>query len=101
VALAATGDVEFILTNMPGRQPQVWLTEFGESALKFEALFWVSRSGVRRPHRVRCAYMWALETRLREAGIVIPYPQRDLHIRSDSRFAASTPTTPTGLEPAD
>jgi small-conductance mechanosensitive channel len=84
VALEATGDVEFILTEMPGRHPQVRLSNLGDSALEFEALFWVSRSGVRRPHRVRCDYLWALETRLTAAGIEIPYPQRDLHIRTDS-----------------
>jgi small-conductance mechanosensitive channel len=97
VALAACEDVEFILTQMPGRNPQVWLVNFGDSALEFEALFWVSRSGVRRPHRVRCAYLWALETRLRDAGIEIPFTQRDLHIRSDSRL---TSPRPTGLETA-
>ena len=43
---------------------------------------WVNRSGVQRPGRARAAYMWELETGLSEAGIEIPFPQRDLHIRS-------------------
>ena len=29
-------------------------------------------------------YMWEIETALSEAGIEIPFPQRDLHIKSDS-----------------
>ena len=36
----------------------------------------------RRPTRTRAAYLWALETKLREYGIEIPFPQRDLHLRS-------------------
>ena len=91
VALAAAGDVEFALTHMPDRQPQVRLYNFGDSALEFDMLLWVSRAGVRRPHRVRCDFLWHLETRLTEAGIEIPFPQRDIHLRSDAR--------PSGLEP--
>ncbi|WP_191621238.1 mechanosensitive ion channel domain-containing protein [Marinihelvus fidelis] len=85
IAMAAAEDVEFVLTNMPGRRPQLRLFNFGDSALEFQMLLWVSRAGVRRPHRIRCEFLWALETRLREAGIEIPFPQRDLHVRSDFR----------------
>lgn len=84
-ALAAAAEVEFVLNNMPRRQPEVRLYNFGDSALEFEMMLWVSRAGVRRPHRIRCDFLWHLETRLREAGIEIPFPQRDLHLRSDFR----------------
>ena len=79
--------MEFIILNMPGREPQVRLVNFGDSLLDFELLAWVSRQGVRRPHRVRASFLWALEMRLGEAGIEIPFPQRDLHIKSDSSGA--------------
>lgn len=82
VALAAAQEMEFIILNMPGREPQVRLVNFGDSSLDFELLAWVSRQGVRRPHRVRASFLWALETGLNEAGIEIPFPQRDLHIKS-------------------
>jgi small-conductance mechanosensitive channel len=82
VAMAAAGDVEYVLNNVPGRRPQLRLYNFGDSALEFQMLLWVSRAGVRRPHRIRCHFLWALETRLVEAGIEIPFPQRDLHLRS-------------------
>jgi len=45
-------------------------------------LVWVNRQGARRPTRTRSAYLWALETKLAEHGIEIPFPQRDLHLRS-------------------
>ncbi|NND45391.1 MAG: mechanosensitive ion channel [Xanthomonadales bacterium] len=80
-ALAAAEEMEFIVLNMRGREPQVRLVNFGDSALEFQLLAWCSRQGVRRPHRVRSSFLWALETKLREAGIEIPFPQRDLHIK--------------------
>ncbi|MFT5139607.1 MAG: potassium efflux system protein [Rhodothermales bacterium] len=81
-ALEAVAETEFILMNMPSREPQVRLVNFGDSSLDFELLAWVSRSGIRRPHRVRSSFLWALETKLTEHGIEIPFPQRDLHLRS-------------------
>ena len=81
-ALEATADVQFTLTNMKGREPDVWLIEFGDSSLNFMLLVWVNRQGARRPTRTRAAYLWALESKLREYGIEIPFPQRDLHVRS-------------------
>jgi potassium efflux system protein len=81
-ALDAAAEVEYILQHTPGREAQVWLTNFGDSSLDFELLAWVSKAGVRRPQRTRAQFLWALETRLSERGIEIPFPQRDLHLRS-------------------
>ena len=93
VALEAAKEVDFALTNMSGREPQIRLTNFGDSALEFDALIWVSRQGVRRPHRIRASFLWALETHFRENGIEIPFPQRDIHVRSDFREPVK-PTLP-------
>ena len=81
-ALEAAAEVSYTLTNMKGREPDVWLTEFGDSSLNFLMLVWVNRQGAKRPTRTRSAYLWALETKLGEHGIEIPFPQRDLHLRS-------------------
>ena len=67
---------------MPGRDPDVWLVEYGDNSLNFLLLVWVNRMGARRPTRTRAAYLWELETKLNEYGIEIPFPQRDLHLRS-------------------
>ena len=85
VANEAIRRVDCALSNMPGREPQVRLSAFGDNALEFTVLFWVSRQGVRRPGRTRADFLWELETLLRENGIEVPFPQRDIHIKSDYR----------------
>ncbi len=81
-ALEAAAEVQYTLTNMKGREPDVWLVEYGDNSLNFLLLVWVNRQGAKRPTRTRSAYLWALETKLSECGIEIPFPQRDLHLRS-------------------
>ncbi len=93
-ALEAASRVDYIVHNTPSRPLDVWLVGFGDSALVFQLLAWVSKAGVRRPERVRAAVLWELETQLRKRGIEIPYPQRDLHLRSGFlRDPADAPTT--------
>ena len=67
---------------MHGREPDIRLVNFGDSSLDFHLMAWVNRAGVRRPERVKADFLWALETKLTEYGIEIPFPQRDLHLRS-------------------
>ena len=81
-ALEAANRVDYIVHNMPSRPVEVWLTGYGDSALEFQLLAWVSKAGVMRPERVRATVLWELETQLKERGIEIPFPQRDLHLKS-------------------
>ena len=81
-ALEAAEEVSYTLTHMKRREPDVWLVDFGDSSLDFLLTVWVNRDGARRPTRTRAAYLWALDTKLSEYGIEIPFPQRDLHLRS-------------------
>jgi len=61
--------------------PSVFLNKFGESSIDFELVVWSSEMS-HRPSRFRSDLNFAIEETLREAGIEIPFPQRDLHIRS-------------------
>ena len=81
-ALEAAGNIEHTLTGIETRNPQVWLTDFGDSSLNFELIVWLTSEGVKRPAAVRAAYLWEIETALKKYGIEIPFPQRDLHVRS-------------------
>ncbi len=80
-ALEAAERVELTLHG-PGREPQVWLVNFGDSSLDYELVVWLGANAVRRPAAVQAAYLWEIETSLAEHGIEIPFPQRDLHLRS-------------------
>jgi len=60
---------------------QVWFTEFGDSSLNFELLVWTDVRSV-GALKLRSDLYYAIFEALAEAGIEIPFPQRDLHIRS-------------------
>jgi small-conductance mechanosensitive channel len=62
-------------------EPSVFLDKFGNNAIEFELVVWSSEMSY-RPRRYRSDLNFAIEKKLREAGIEIPNPQRDLHIRS-------------------
>jgi len=60
--------------------PEVWFRAFGESSLDFELLVWIPNPTLH--NRVRSGLNFAIDAAFREAGIEIPFPQRDLHLRS-------------------
>lgn len=61
--------------------PDLLFSGFGESSLDFELAVWtVAMAG--RPRRLRSDLNFAIERVLRENGIEIPFPQRDVHVRS-------------------
>ena len=61
--------------------PSVFLEKFGENSIDFELVVWSSEMSY-RPRRYRSDLNFAMEQKMREAGIEIAFPQRDLHIRS-------------------
>lgn len=62
-------------------KPNVWLTAFGESSVQHEILVWISdpESGIGGVKSDVLGRLWDL---FKENGITIPFPQRDLHVRS-------------------
>jgi small-conductance mechanosensitive channel len=61
--------------------PSVFLENFGENAIDFKLVVWSSEMSA-RPSRYRSDINFAIAEKFREAGIEMPFPQRDLHIRS-------------------
>ncbi len=61
--------------------PSVFLEIFGENAIEFKLVIWSSEMSA-RPSRYRSDINFAIAEKFREAGIQMPFPQRDLHIRS-------------------
>ncbi len=80
--LEAADRVPHTLNDESHRPPQVWLVEFGESSLNFELVVWLKPEAVNRPGAVNAAFIWEIHTALVENNIEIPFPQRDLHIKS-------------------
>jgi small-conductance mechanosensitive channel len=61
--------------------PSVFFVGFGDSSLDFELVAWSDEMS-HRPARYRSDLNFAIHGKLKEGGIEIPFPQRDLNIRS-------------------
>ena len=72
--LAANSD---ILTTP---SPIIIFEDFGDSALIFDAYFWIERSSERSPRSVRSAVRFSVDEVFKNHDIVIAFPQRDVHI---------------------
>lgn len=60
--------------------PQVFFLGFGDSALNFELLVWIAQPS--RQLVIKSDLYFAIEASLRHHDIEVPFPQRDLHVRS-------------------
>jgi small-conductance mechanosensitive channel len=67
--------------------PVVLFTEFGDSSLNFELGVWTQEMTA-TPIHFTSEMNFIIEQKLRENGIEIPFPQRDLHVLSGLRPAA-------------
>src|SRR6266404_2032634 len=60
--------------------PNVFLEQFGDNSIDFKLMVWSSEMSA-RPSGYRSDLNFAIAQKFREAGIELPFPQRDLHIR--------------------
>jgi small-conductance mechanosensitive channel len=58
----------------------ILFTDFGESGLQFSVFFWVSEPWQRMS--ISSNIRFKINDAFRQSGVVIPFPQRDLHLRS-------------------
>ena len=65
--------------------PEVRFTKFGDSSLNFELLVWSDNPP--RHLQLRSRLNYAIDAAFRRHDIQIPFPQRDLHVKSDSVIA--------------
>jgi len=66
--------------------PYVVFMEMADSSLNFELFVWVKGEYARRPRRTRSKFLKMIYNALNEAGINIPFPQQDLHIKDSVPF---------------
>lgn len=81
-ALEAAARVPFTLTMDGARRPQVWLVNFGDSAVEYILAVWLTEEATKRNTAIKAAYLWELDTAFKQYAIQIPFPQRDLNLRS-------------------
>ena len=70
-------------------KPTSWLIAFGASSIDFELRVFVPEIRDRLPVATELATQ--VHRRFREAGIEIPFPQLDLHLRSGQAGGAPSP----------
>lgn len=63
--------------------PKVQFKEFGDSSLNFDLLFWTRDSF--HVEFIKSEIRVSIDAAFHQEGITIPFPQRDLHIKSDER----------------
>ncbi len=101
VLLAAAKEHPLVL---PEPAPEVWLTGFGDSSVNFLLLIYFDCMKITRD-RLNGQLNFIVWDALAEAGIEIPFPQRDLHLKSIAfphEFAppaAPRPESMSGTEP--
>ncbi len=61
--------------------PEVRLEDFGDSSMQFSLLCWIPNA--RDDLRIGSALRFAIEKAFRRADIVMPFPQREVHVKRD------------------
>ncbi len=71
------------------KKPVCWLTEFGDSSLNFVLRFWISdpREGLTNVRGVVLLALWDV---LKEHGIKIPYPHREIIMATPMKVSGDT-----------
>jgi small-conductance mechanosensitive channel len=82
--LDAAADTERVLKEP---EPKCMLIEFGDNSVNLQLRFWIAdaQNGVQN---VKSAVLLTIWDKFKEHGVEIPYPQRDLHLRSGGEIVA-------------
>lgn len=65
-------------------EPLIVLDDFGDNSIVFDAYFWCEVGGERELRQIRSEIRFRIDALFQEKGIVIAFPQRDVHINSVS-----------------
>jgi small-conductance mechanosensitive channel len=84
-------------------RPEVQFKGFGESELQFVLFIWLETPDIGMRRRVLSDVNSAIDAAFRRAGITIPFPQRDLHLKTvpgDQEAREGEATAPPAAEEA-
>ena len=75
-------------------KPKIWDNNFGDSSLEFQVYFWTEK--VWRMENIKSELRFAIDEVFRKHGVVIAFPQLDLHVKSG--FEAQGSNKPIGFK---
>ncbi len=78
-------------------EPDVWIVEFGDDSIQFELLAYFD-CRTTNERTLKGKFNFLLWEALRDSGIEIPFPQRDLHLRSIGDLEALSEAASSGDE---
>ncbi len=80
------------------REPRVLFSDFGDNSLLFEAIFWLRARTMLERRQVESDLRYRIDELFRENGVVIAFPQRDVHLDTltplDVRVVRDRPKEP-------
>ena len=74
--------------------PQVYLDEYADSSINFVLTYWVEMTLTNDTRRIRSDLLLMIDSAFSEAGLTLPFPQRDVHLdmRAPIKVEVVTPT---------
>lgn len=90
LAIEAAASVDRVV---PSKAPVCWMTDFGESSLDFVLRFWISdpQNGLTN---IRGKVLLAMWDTFKAHGIAIPYPHREIIMRTPVRLSGTAADPP-------
>jgi small-conductance mechanosensitive channel len=70
--------------------PEVFFEDFADSALTVSLVYWVELDNDVAPRRIASDLRFDIYERLDAAGIEIPFPQHDMHVKFAEPLPAAT-----------
>lgn len=82
-----------VMKDNPEAMPNVLLRDFGDNGINLELAFWI-RDAAEGQFNLRSELNWEIWRRFKAARIEIPFPQRDIYIKSGAQVSAIDPGGP-------
>ena len=78
--IKAACDLDTVLSDGAGRIPEVYFMDFGDNSLLFELNYWIKLQNLGDFKTIQSDLRFSINKYLAEEGIVIAFPQRDVHL---------------------
>jgi len=75
-------------------KPVVFFEDFGDNALIFDLFFWVLADSEKNLRRIRSDIRFLVDEQFAAAGIVIAFPQRDVHLDGTLKLLGTNTPSP-------